>query len=1128
VQLAFRWKIWSGVILALSGLTVSGFSQDRVVQEVSASARVQLERHLPAWVRPSADLGPAEAQPLNHLTATLARSADRQQAFQELLREQQTPGSPNFHKWLTPAQIGEQFGVSENDLRAVTGWLTSQGFQVIRVSNSRTFIEFKGTTSIAQQALGVQFHNYRVGGDTLLSNDREPSIPAALAPVLKGFTGLSASFSQPQNIASVKQKQPDLTHCSGGDCTYLITPSDFSAIYNATPAYQQGVTGSGQTIGIIGRARVLPQDVTAYGTQTHVSMPLPNVIIPPSGTDPGPALSSLPQDCNDNPSAADCLYLNDQGEATLDVQRSGGVAYGANLDLIVSASSTTQDGVDIATQYAIDSYGNGVQANILSISFGVCESEAGQSDVQGLDALFQQAAAQGISVFISAGDAAASGCAQAFTYPDSQTQVLNINALCSSSYVTCVGGTEFNDAANPSQYWSSTNSSSFGSALGYIPEGAWNEPFVNGSYEVAGTGGGVSQFISTPTWQTGTGVPGTQGRYVPDVAFSSSQHDGYFGCLAAAGASCVADSTGTFYFEAFAGTSAAAPGMAGVMALVDQSAGGPQGVANPELYHLAANPAANVFHDVTVASSGVTDCDPGTPSMCNNSTPSNSGLTGGLAGYTVQTGYDEVTGLGSVNIGNLVSTWQAGNRQPSPTVSISASEASVAAGQPVSFTATLSSSTTPSPTGTVQFIANGANLGSAVALSGDTATLNGQVIWNYGNYTVGAAYNGDANYWGASSNTVSLTVTPLTATVAASLSAATIAPGSSVTITATVSGPQGAPVPTGSVQFQSNGTSLGSAVPLSNGTAVLKRSFPVAGSHTITAQYLGDTVYNGASAAAGTLTVANLATPVITSSVSPTAISVGGQATLSAIVSGPSGSPVPTGTVQFAANGTNLGSAVALSGGSATLSNQTFSQSGSYSITASYSGDAAYSALLSTPATLVVSPVAVPAITANPANITVAAGSSGSTTLTLSGISASPVTFACSGLPQGASCNFGSLSTSSTVSLQIATTGQTASLAPAENIGGIAYALTCPGLLALAGFFFRRRKMLPWSLLLVVFSIGLFMTGCGGSGGTGNTGGGNQNPPPTSSQTPAGTYNIGVTAAGGGQTATTTVTLVVQ
>ena len=162
---------------------------------------------------------------------------------------------------------------------------------------------------------------------------------------------------------------------------------------------------------------------------------------------------------------------------------------------------------------------------IETISFGGCESQnGGQSDVLYVDNLASTAAAEGITTIVSSGDSGAAGCDTSFAKAPA-TQIASINFICSSTYVTCVGGTEFNDTANPSTYWSSSNSSALVSALSYIPEGGWNEPSSTDpntgvvSYAPASSGGGVSLYVAKPTWQTGTGVPSGSFRLVPDVSF---------------------------------------------------------------------------------------------------------------------------------------------------------------------------------------------------------------------------------------------------------------------------------------------------------------------------------------------------------------------------------------------------------------------------------------------------------------------------------------------------------------------------------------------------------------------------------------------------------------------------------
>ena len=455
--------------------------------------------------------------------------------------------------------------------------------------------------------------------------------------------------------------------------------------------------------------------------------------------------------------------------------RAGSVAPVATIDLVVSADDQQSglNGIRIAATYVVDT--NPVPAYIMNISFGACEADRTQADVQFWDTLFSQGAAEGISTFVASGDSGAAGCDADFQ-PPPQNQIASPNYICSSSYSTCVGGTEFADTSNPSQYWSQSYSGNLESALSYIPEGGWNEPLNGqGAIQVASSGGGFSSYIPTPSWQVGTGVPGTQGRYTPDLAFSSSAHDGYFGCLAASGGAHPGDCVvrnGGFYFEYFFGTSAAAPDMAGITALLNQKFQSPQGELNQRLYYLAANPALKVFHDVTVDTSGVSGCVVTTPSMCNNSTPSPTGLTGGLSGYLVTPGFDEVTGLGSIDVSNLLANWYAGFPATTSVVTFSVNPAFQ--GEPATFTATVTTAGTNPPTGKVTFFNAYYSFPFGAIGTAFLNTVNGAQVATFttstlpvGSYLITAFYSGDANNADSTSPSLTQNIIPPTFTWAA-------------------------------------------------------------------------------------------------------------------------------------------------------------------------------------------------------------------------------------------------------------------------------------------------------------------------------------------------------------------------
>ncbi|WP_263385359.1 Ig-like domain repeat protein [Granulicella arctica] len=842
---------------------------NRVTVAPKANAITRLAGHLPSWATAAIanDAGPVPTAAPLRLTFVLSRSAERQAAFTQLLADQQNPASPSFHHWLTPQQIGDQYGPTQHDVDSLAAWLTSQSFTIVETAPSRTFITIASTAGTVATALGTGFRyvnlpepNYQDAALQLkphLTATAAPAIPTAFAALVTAIDGLSDIPAYPMLHMDTTQTQPgpgDPPQLNSNSGSHYVTPADFAILYDLNPIYSASpaLTGTGQKVAIIGRSQINPIDISAYQAIAGQPTKQPNLVVPPNGADPGQT------------------GTGDQGEATLDVQRVLGTAPAAQADLVVSSTAT--GGILTAMQYNVQT----LLDPVMTISFGSCEALVSASTIASYDALFSQAAAEGISVFVSSGDAGAAACDTHGAAPPA-AQFLSTNYLCSSGYVTCVGGTEFADFTSPATYWSATNGTGHVSVLSYIPEGAWNDPTVtdssgNVTTYISSTGGGASIYTPKPAFQTGVGVPNDGARDTPDISFSAARHDYYFGCYALSGASCVPSNTGSYSFTGFAGTSASAPSMAAIAALLDQKLGGPQGTVNSLLYRLASStPAA--FHDTTTASSGVANCTLATPSMCNNSTPSPTALTGGQAGYALTTGYDQATGLGSLDVANFISAATKATSAASTTLTLSEMSATINPGQSDTFTATLTSSTAGSPTGTVQFYANTTPLSNPVTINGGLAVLTTQLT-AAGGFTITAVYSGDGNFAPSTAPGIPLTVTGQISITRIGTTSNSILVNGADTFTATVSSAGSATAtPTGLIEFVQSG-SLVATVPLVNGQASTSSiSFPTAGTIPVYAFYRGDTTYGSSSS-----TVLNIAVtapaPTYQLSASPTTLTL--------------------------------------------------------------------------------------------------------------------------------------------------------------------------------------------------------------------------------------------------------------
>jgi subtilase family serine protease len=596
---------------------------------VDDSRRLQIRGNLAPQLAEAVDVGLASKDlPLDRVVLLLNLRAGARERLDQLLAEQQDPYSPRYHQWLTPEEYGREFGISDEDVKAVVDWLQRSGLGIVEVAAGRGWISFSGTVEQVEQALHTEFREILVDGRPHRAIVREPEVPLALAGLVAGFPSLGDFFARSHHLVS-----KPLTNLSSGK--HAMSPGDFSTIYNTTPLYGAGIDGTGQTIAVVGRTDIKLADVQSF--RSTFGLPANDPVVTHNDVAPG------------------IVSSDEEGEACLDVEWSGAVAPRATVNFVVTKTTATSGGDFLSAQYIV----NNNLAPILTMSFGLCEDQMSASYLATYNAMWQQAAAQGITVFVSSGDGGAAGCddhkAEAGT-------VAGVSGLCSTPYNVCVGGTQFMDTANPSLYWNAANGADLSSAKSYIPEQAWNESgSVTGGAGLWSTGGGPSKVYAKPAWQVAPGVPADGFRDTPDVSLTAAAHDGYIVFQEYDAA------TGSFYISS--GTSASAPSLAGIMALVVQKTGVRQGNANPQFYRLAqaqyGGPSGGpaIFHDVTTG---------------NNTVPS-------VSGFSAGPGYDLATGLGSVDAAALVNNFTVSS---GPVPNFSFSPPSPSAGQPVQFTDT--------------------------------------------------------------------------------------------------------------------------------------------------------------------------------------------------------------------------------------------------------------------------------------------------------------------------------------------------------------------------------------------------------------------------------------------------------
>lgn len=958
-----------------------------VTTPVDDSVRMPLAGNVHPLARREFDKGEApDDLAFGRLLLVLRRAPQQAAALERLIENQQDKSSPQYHRWLTPQQLGAEFGPADSDIAAATDWLRSSGFAVTRVSASRMFIEFSGNAGLVRQTFHTPIHRYAVQGKSYWANAQEPTVPAALATLIAGVNSLNSFPRAAQNsYAGVRSLHgaasitgsPSYTFSLNGETSYAVTPFDFAAIYDLLPLWNATPTvrGNGETIAIVSRSDINPADATSFWTLfgldgTHESQP--TLIRTFDGPNPG--------------------KTEDEGEADIDTQWSGAAAPGATINIVVSQSTETTDGVDLSALYIVDNN----LAPVMSESYGACEKSLGSAGVQFYGALWEQAAAQGISVFVSSGDNGAAGCDSS---SDAAKNGLNVNGIASTAFDVAVGGTDFDEYNSWSTYWNASNDPvTSQSARGYIPETSWNDSCTNSllqylssgttnaemncnnaafkdSLSSTGGSGGVSTSWMKPAWQTGTAFDNA--RDLPDLSLFAS--NGFLGSFYVICQSDVVTPCNLSNLIGYGGTSVASPAMAGIMALVDQNTGSPQGSPGLILYKLAAN-QAKAFHDVPAGTTNAMPCITGSP---NCSTAQAGDAYGIMTAYNTTAGYDLVTGIGSVDAASLVRSWNTVSFSPSvTTLSLNGDTAvSVVHGSPVPIVISVSPSAAK---GVAALMVNTGQPGPGIedftlsggAFNGSTTLLLG------GTYNVMAHYGGDANYGGSYSNTVGVTVTPETSVVLPNL--LTLDVNGKITNRSASSGTYGsgyqllrvdvgdasasvsangisshcasrtASCPTGTVTLHAAGTPLDGQVLSLNSEGYAEEQSLAPGTYAVTAAYSGDASY-AASTAVLNFTIAKAPTTAM-AAFSGTPIEYGNPESIVADIATTSNGIAPTGTFQFFVDGQPAGPPQPVYESSGYQPNNTALQFawadaqttysslavGSHTVSTSYSGDLYY------------------------------------------------------------------------------------------------------------------------------------------------------------------------------------------
>ena len=474
-----------------------------------------------------------------------------------LLNAQSDPSSPLYHHYLTTQQFEQRYAPSQKTVDAVVAYLKSQGLHIDSIAANRLFISVSGTVSVAENAFDTKLQQYKDNDRTIYAPAVDPSVPDNIGGVIESIGGLD----------NVAKYHPLGLHSQAANPVAVkgYTPTQLRTAYNVQPLIDASAKGPSQTVALFELDGYNPSDVNTYLQKYNLGAPKYLTVL---------------VDGSKNKAGSGSV------EVVLDMEVISAIAPNAKQVVYIAPNSTV--GVnDMYNKIVSDNV-----AKVTSISWGECESAAGNAQLQALDNIFAQGAAQGQSFFAATGDSGAYDCGNG---------QLGVDSPSDDPHVVGVGGTSLQINSNG----------------GYVSESAWS---TTSRGQRAGGGGGVSSYFASPSYQSGTNAK----RTVPDVSADADPATGY-------SIYCSSNATYCNGWSVIGGTSAAAPLWAAIATNTNQYLASKKepliGNVNAALYTISKTsyPTA-AYHDVT---------------------------TGTNLYYKAGPGYDMATGFGSPDAWNF-------------------------------------------------------------------------------------------------------------------------------------------------------------------------------------------------------------------------------------------------------------------------------------------------------------------------------------------------------------------------------------------------------------------------------------------------------------------------------------------